>query len=975
MYNMSRYAETVAEQDAVRGMEGLNAKLEELKDRSLQNALFLSNNPEVIQAVASKESARLFKVLESIIQDTKLDFVTVTDKNGIVLARTHESRKTGDNVSNQYNIQMALKNQPVATIEQGTMIKLAVRAGVPVKNDQGNIIGIISTGYSLDKPELLDEMKKIFHTDLTLFLGDTRFNTTIFKEGKRMVGTQLDPVIASKVLNKKERYIGSANILGIPYITAYMPMLGSNKEPIGVVFAGQSILEAYKLKNRMTVIVVILTIVLIMLAIFFIALYLKKSIINPIKNLVVYANQLALGDTDIQIKDTSKDEIGTLLSAFQAMAANIKDLSGVAQKIALGDLQVNVKERSEKDILSKSMRQVVETLQDLISETTLLTEAATQGNLGTRGNVSKFEGGYRQVVNGINLTLDAVMEPLNLAADYINKMANGEDLEVIDNRFKGDFYILINNLNSVRTSLYALLEESTILANAATAGQLHVRGDLSRLKGGYSDIVKGINETLDAIIKPLDEAGQVLSRMAVNDYTMEMTGNYQGLLKEFADQINMVQSRLLNVLDVAVKVSKGDTSRLEEFKKIGRRSENDQLVPAFIAMMQSIQDMIDEVKRLSIAGVDGDLKARGNADKFEGGYRAVIIGLNQTLDAINEPLNEALSVLQELANGNLDTEMTGNYRGDHAILKEAINKAINAFNEVLGEIHNAAEQVAAGSRQVSESSQALSQGASEQASTVEEITASVTQIATQTKQNAANAGQANELAMIAKAKAVEGNSQMQEMLKAMIEINDSSSNISKIIKVIDEIAFQTNILALNAAVEAARAGQHGKGFAVVAEEVRNLAARSANAAKETTAMIEGSIKKVENGTKIANDTATALNQIVDGVSKTSDLVSEIAIASNEQATGIIQINQGISQVSQVTQSNTATSEETAAASQELSSQALLLKELVSRFKIKSSDSNTSLMKKSLEHSEDVATSSKRVKKSKIHLDDLEFSKY
>jgi len=202
------------------------------------------------------------------------------------------------------------------------------------------------------------------------------------------------------------------------------------------------------------------------------------------------------------------------------------------------------------------------------------------------------------------------------------------------------------------------------------------------------------------------------------------------------------------------------------------------------------------------------------------------------------------------------------------------------------------------------------------------------------KLNASNANQANELALAAKEGAIKGNEQMKGMLKAMEEINEGSGSIFKIIKVIDEIAFQTNILALNAAVEAARAGQHGKGFAVVAEEVRNLAARSANAAKETTGLIEDSMKKVEGGTKIANDTAAALSQIVEGVTQVTNLVGEIATASNEQALGINQVNQGILQVSDVVQANFATSEESAAASEELSSQAELLREQVSQFKLK-----------------------------------------
>lgn len=340
------------------------------------------------------------------------------------------------------------------------------------------------------------------------------------------------------------------------------------------------------------------------------------------------------------------------------------------------------------------------------------------------------------------------------------------------------------------------------------------------------------------------------------------------------------------------------------------------------AITRPMAKLSEAAKKMTLGDIDVDCEKIYNDDLGE-----LLDEFAQMADAIREQTR----ITEAISKGDLTKE--ANPRSDKDVLGKAIVRLLSENNMTLSSVKEASAQITVGSEQVANASQALAQGSTEQASAIEQVTASMDEVTQRTKANATEAGEANVLVQNIKAMATSGNEQMKSMIGAMDDINASSETISKIIKTIDDIAFQTNILALNAAVEAARAGVHGKGFAVVAEEVRNLAAKSAAAASETAEMIDDTIHKVGNGTKIAQDTAKSLDEIVTSIDEIVGLISNITSSSNDQATAISQIDQAISQVSTVVQTNAATSQECAAASEELSNQAVTLKNLMARYQL------------------------------------------
>jgi len=660
--------------------------------------------------------------------------------------------------------------------------------------------------------------------------------------------------------------------------------------------------------------------------------------------------------------------------------------------------------KGDHEKMKQGINNIAVALQKLQAEMLRMSDFAKEGQLNERAKPDQFKGSYAEIVKGVNTTLDAILVPIGEGNRVLAQIANGKVDELIAQTYKGDHEKMKQAINNIAVAVQNLQAEMLRMSDFAKDGQLNERAKPDQFKGSYAEIVKGVNTTLDAILLPIGEGNRILGQVSNGKIDELIAQTYKGDHEKMKQAINNIaivlqslQKEMARLTDASKEGQLSDRGKPEQFQgayaeivrgvntmldaillPIGEgnrilgqvsngkideliaqtyKGDHEKMKQAINNVATVVQSLHNELTRLTNASNAGQLSERGKADQFKGAYAEIVRGVNGILDAVITPLNFTAGYIDRISKGDNPPLITDTYHGDFNLIKDNLNALIGAMGEitnaademangnltvslrerspqdklmqalsamvsgitrVVSDIRTIAGEVASASQAISTTSVQVSKGASAQAASAEEASSSMEEMVSNIKQNADSAQQTDKIANKSAADA-------QESGKSVVEAVASMKEIASRVSIIEEIARQTNLLALNAAIEAARAGEHGKGFAVVAAEVRKLAERSQKAAAEINQLSGTTVKVSERAGEM-------LTKLVPDIQRTAELVQEIAAASKEQDTGAEQINKALVELEKVIQQNASASEEMASTTEELTSQSEQLVSALSFFR-------------------------------------------
>lgn len=656
--NIMSFIEDNFTKQTVSALNSFNEDLITLKDEVAQVVSITAKNQRLAEAIKSGNRTLVSSVISDVMKGHHFDFVTITDPKANVILRAHKPEKFGDNVMYTEDIAAATTGIVKSGLVKGKVIPIAARGSAPIFDAAGVMVGVISTGYNLVNEEHVDKAKSKYGHNFTVFRENMRVSSTIMQDGKRIVGTPLAPEIADIVINQRKDYNGEAEILGVPNLVAYKPMISMGGDVIGVLFAGTEMEEAVAQRNDiLTMIITICVIILLVIAII-IYIFIRRLVSEPIMKAIEIAQKISEGDMNVDVTTKRKDEIGALFNDLGIMRTSILDLVAEGKKIS---------------------------------------DAVVDGNLKYHADTGRYQGEYAELLDGMNNILVEYEKPINLVLDYLGRISNGEVPALLpENTLKGDFKVLVISFNKLIDTFTTLNKDVNEILTGVEKGEVHdTRADAEIHSGIYRKIVEGFNKTLETISVPLLEMFDVLGKLSNGDLSARMVNRYKGNFEALKQNLNTTIDSLplTEIAEVMEDMAKGNLTHkmTRDYKGDSQRlkqSINDTL-DSLNSILFNVQTTVDEVTHAAMQVSNtstnlsqGSTEQATALDEITASMRDIGDQTKQNADSANMANSLANDAKNFAEVGNTDMEKLNNAITDISTASKNISNIIKVIDDI-----------------------------------------------------------------------------------------------------------------------------------------------------------------------------------------------------------------------------------------------------------------------------------------------------